>query len=475
MLRVASTEGFKSRAGSYRHIRFLAAILSAFSSAAFVPRVAQLPARTDSFQVIQTFRRVAAQNLWPGFEPATTPVEFFDGTSTYLFNHPSPPDGFHAVAGQLNVYVYPGQHETVRANTGTLVNGVPTATADLSNQTSSADVLAALLVHETFHVFQAKRYPKWTSNEVDLFTYPVDDPELLAERRLESIALVRALGAKESGAKEKDRKDAICWISTALALRSKRFAALPATAAMYERGVELREGLAQYVQFKSISKPPALSAEDFPPGHADVRQRAYASGQALALLLDRVDSGWKSGLGGDPPVSLDELLAGHLREMKGIADCDLIANFTAEETQSARVRAQRDIAGFTAGLSRRKQEFLSAAGVRLEIIAGKEPLWPQAFDPWNVVIFSGKEVLHTRWLKLGNGSGSIEVLERSGLTEAAGAHPLFNGVQKLIVTGLADPKVSQSDGKVILEARGVKASFVGSVEREANLVRIQLP
>ena len=61
------------------------------------------------------------------------------------------------------------------------------------------------------------------------------------------------------------------------------------------------------------------------------------------------------------------------------------------------------------------------------------------------------------------------------MTEAAGAHPLFNGVRKLIVTGLADPKVSQTDGKVTLEAQGVTATFVGSAERESNLVRIQLP
>lgn len=224
------------------------------------------------------------------------------------------------------------------------------------------------------------------------------------------------------------------------------------------------------MQFKSIGKPAALTAEDFPPGQAQVRQRAYASGQALALLLDRLDSTWKSRLGGDPPVSLDELLAGRLGEVPVRTGCD----FTAEERQAARTRAQRDVADFAAGLSRRKQEFLAAAGVRLEIIAGKEPLWPQAFDPWNVVILGDKEVLHTRWLKLGNGSGAVEVLGRLALTEAAGAHPLFNGVRQLIVTGLADPKISEANGKVTLEVQGVKATFSGSVERESNLVRIRL-
>jgi hypothetical protein len=438
-------------------------LLLAVSTAAML-LVPQQPPLPGSLQVIQAFRRIAAQNLWPGFEPATTPVEFFDGTNTYLLNHPSAPDGFRPVDAQQNVYLYSGQHETVRANTGTLVNGVPTATADISGNASSADELAALLVHETFHVFQTKRYPNWGGNEADLFTYPVDNAELLALRRLESIGLVRAMGAK-------DPKDASCWAAAALAVRSRRFSALQATAAAYERGVELREGLAQYVQFKSISKPAALTAEDFPPDQAQLRQRAYASGQALALLLDKMDSAWKSRLGKDPPVSLDELLAARLREMTVRTGCD----FTADEIQAAQAHARRDIADFTGSLSRRKQDFLAAAGVRLEIVAGKEPLWPQGFDPWNVVILDNKEVLHTRWLKLGNGSGAVEVLGRLALTEAAGAHPLFNGVRQLIVTGLADPKVSQTDGKVTLETSGVKASFSGSVERESNLVRIRLP
>jgi hypothetical protein len=154
---------------------------------------AQPSTRADPTEVLRAFRRVAAQDLWPGFEPGTTPVELFDGASTYLLNHPSPPDGFRPVAGQQNIYVYPGQHETVRANTGTMVNGVPTATADISGKASSVDELASLLVHETFHVLQGRHYPDWGGNEMDLFTYPVDNAELLAERRLESIALVRAL------------------------------------------------------------------------------------------------------------------------------------------------------------------------------------------------------------------------------------------------------------------------------------------
>jgi hypothetical protein len=54
--------------------------------------------------------------------------------------------------------------------------------------------------------------------------------------------------------------------------------------------VESREGPAQYVQFKSIGNSAALTTADFPPHQTEARQRAYASGHVLALLLDRVNS-----------------------------------------------------------------------------------------------------------------------------------------------------------------------------------------
>jgi hypothetical protein len=440
-----------------RHLSLLLA-----ATAAATPAVAQ-PAPAAALEVIQAFRHLAAMELWPDFKPGATPVEFFDGATTYLFNVASSPEGFHPVASQPNVYAYPGQHPTVRGNTGTLVNGVPTATADISQGASAAEVSAALLLHETFHVFEAK-YFHWSGNEVALFTYPASDAGLLTLRRLESIALVRALEARRP-------EDKRCWAARALAIRTKRFAGLPPTAVAYERSEELYEGLAQYVQDRSIGKSSILTPHDFPAGQAQVRQRAYASGEALGLLLDGLDSAWKSRLGGDPPSSLDSLLASRLQGMAVRTGCD----FTDEESLAAREKSQRDVADFVAGLHRQRRDFLAAKGVRLEVIAGKEPLWPQAFDPWNVLVLDDKAVLHTRMVKLGNGEGTIEVLGRSALTEAAGEHPLFNGVRRLVVTGLVDPKVSVAQDKVTLEAEGLKGTFSGTLERQPDVVRIRLP
>ncbi|HET9300779.1 MAG TPA: hypothetical protein VFO11_12600, partial [Candidatus Polarisedimenticolaceae bacterium] len=116
-----------------------------------LPLMAEAPTVLD---VLQEFDRLGAQPLWPGFQPRTVAVEVYDGTRTYLAHHPKPPEGFQPVPGQAGTFVFEGRHDTVRANTGTEVNGVPTATADLSKGIKSKSAAAALLVHEAFHVYQ---------------------------------------------------------------------------------------------------------------------------------------------------------------------------------------------------------------------------------------------------------------------------------------------------------------------------------
>lgn len=412
-------------------------------------------------EVFREFDRIGAQPLWPGFEPRTIPVEVFDGANTYLFHHPKPPEGFAPLEGAAGVFVFAGQHETVRANTGTEVNGVPTATADFSKSHANVPELAALLIHETFHVYEKQAHPKWPGNEGELFTYPLDDAKLLQQRRLETLALVRALGAKRE-------RDSRCWAEAALRDRQERFAVMPAGAAAYERGIELNEGLAQYLEYKSIGKPAALRIEDFPVEL--IRQRGYATGQAYAVLLDRFGGNWEAQIG---DTALDQLL--NDRFPVAAARPAKACSLPAQESEAELERATQEVKQLVASREKRKQDFLNAPGWRIEIIAGKEPLWPQGFDPWNVANLGGNAVLHTRWVKVGNSAGSIEALNHPSLTEGAGPHPLFNGARRFIVTGLAEPKVTEEGGKAAIEAVGVKGSFAGTVERNGQVILIKLP
>lgn len=407
------------------------------------------------FAVLAQFDRMAARPLWPQFAPGNIPLEISDGGRTWLVRHPQPPAEFAEVPGHPEVRVFNGRHKSARANAAVELNGIPTATASFEGSAAFPAQLAALLLHEAFHVFQARRHPGWGGNEAELFVYPVEDAEALAFRRLESAALSRAVAAA-------NRRTAAGWASRALALRQSRFARLPAGAAAYERGTELKEGLARYLEAASGGlADPLFPAAEFPPGQ--VRDRAYASGCAIAVLLDRLDPGWKETLE-EQEAPLDELLG---RAAAKAAKVPPLA-FSGEETGAARRRAVRDVAAWSDSRAALRRELLETPGWKL-IVESEAPLFPQGFDPLNVERLSSSEVLHTRWVKLGNADGSFEALDRRCLTESAGKHPLFEGVRRATVAGLAEePRVEGSDGTVTVRAAGLTLSF-----RNARAVRTE--
>jgi len=419
----------------------------------------------EAFAAVAELEHVGPASLWPGFDPRRVPVAIFDGERTFLFRHPKPPPEFAPVAGRPGAFSHPGRHPSLRANSTVELGGVLTATLLLDARPAlPARESAALLAHEAFHVYQSERHPAWSANEAELFLYPSDDAELLALRRLETEALRRASGGAGAGR-------ALCWARAAIDLRRRRFALLPAGSSAYERGAELKEGLAEYVEQRARGGPgPPLPREGFAP--EDVRPRAYAIGRRLADLLDRFDPGWKERLERGDAASLHEALARAVADRRGTA-CRLS---TAEEGRM-RSRARRDIGLLEESRAGKRGDFLSRPGWTLTFSAGVEPLWPKGFDPLNVERLSGGEVLHTRWLQLGNAAAEIEVLGRGALTRPAGAHPLFDGVRAVTIAGLpAEPVVSEGDGKISIQAEGVVGEVSGArVERSGLSVKILVP
>jgi hypothetical protein len=247
--------------------------------------------------MVQELDRISGTPLWPGFEPQKIPVEIYDGKQTWLFRHPHPPQPF-TESEHKGVFVVNGRDASVTANTNIDVGGTPTAGVLLPKNTSVRDG-AALIAHEAFHVYQHEHYPKWTANEADLFTYPVDDAGLLQRRFMETEALRRALIAP-------DKTEAACWIAEALRVRNSRFAGMAPASVTYERNSELNEGLANYIQVKAAGETASftLPSSGFYP--EAVRQRAYQIGTAWALLLDRMTPGWQREMA--TAKSLDELM-----------------------------------------------------------------------------------------------------------------------------------------------------------------------
>jgi hypothetical protein len=404
------------------------------------------------------------RQFWPGYDPLAVPLAIFDGTTTFLFRHPTPPAGF--VAG-ANLHVFEGRYEAVVANSSALIGSVSTATVMLESlpTESTLSEWAALVVHEGFHVFQGTTGRRWGANEVDLFLYPVDDAELLTLRRLETEALRRAFLARA-------RDVAAGWAQRALDFRYERFDRMDPAFQAYERGIETHEGTATYVEYKVTGRTQPL----FPAGGfdaEDVRSRAYTTGVAWALLLDRFGPNWRDGFDGDDSRHLYTALAEALLTIQESSrECVFT---TPERAEAARV-AQKDVERVLVQRAERRDQFESSPGWQIIVQADEtSPLWPQGFDPLNVRRVDGG-ILHTRFLKLGNESGALEVMGDAVLTDEVGPHPLFNGVRRLILAGLeTEPQVEIEGEHVRISLPSFSADFTGaSVHRSGRQVIVRL-
>jgi hypothetical protein len=429
-------------------------------AALFLP--ASLRAQSAAQAVVAEFDRLSALPLWPGFAPAATPLAIYDGDSTWLIRHPAPPAEFAPVAGWPNARVTPGQHPAVRANSNVRIGDVPTATLLLPREPEGPDWtrIAGTMIHEAFHGYQA-RFARWQGNEVEFFTYPVTDTVLQRLQRLETEAWRRA--TLEPGRQA-------CWAREALRLRRARFAALSPGAVGYERGNELNESLATWVQTRATRAPveSLVPVSGFAPD--GVRLRAYSVGPVLAFLLDRFAPGWPARLETDSTAFLETLLEPALpKRACGVA-------FTRREQDSVAALAAREVAALVSRRETARRACDERSGWTLVLQAAPDkPLWPQGFDPWNVTPLDRHATLHQRWLKLGNEAGHVEVLNRTALTVGVGEHPLFTGVERLWVTGLDSlPQVRADGASTILEAPGVSARFEAVVDTAEKVMRLRL-
>lgn len=434
-------------------------------SAAESRRVDESPAVALEHEVVRIAAlSEAAVALWPDFDPRDVPLAVYDGERTFLFRHPAPPEDFAPLEHHEPVaHARRGRHEAVTANTSAEIGGVPTATVMLVPPTADRPLLdvAALAIHEAFHVHQRRHHPSWIANEADLFTYPSDSVPLLVLRRLETEALRRALLAQ-------DADGAACWARTALALRAERHAGMDASHAAYESGTELNEGLATYVEMRAAGR----RSVDVPPeefGPADVRLRAYVTGPALALLLDRFTPDWAASFADDDARTLDSALADALGVGRPCV-------FSEDVVSAAEQTARDDVDALASERALRLLAFESKPGWRVVVEAGGSgPLWPQGFDPLNVERIDAERVLHGRFVQVGHDAGTLQVLDAEALTTGTASHPLFHGIHRVVVTGLAEPEVVEATDKVTVRAPGLTLEFADArVTRRGEVVTVRV-
>ncbi|HEX6588541.1 MAG TPA: hypothetical protein VF039_05920 [Longimicrobiales bacterium] len=401
--------------------------------------------------VVAALESAPSEGLWPRFSPAAVPVALYDGERTVLIGHPAPPDEFVPSADIPGAFVAPGRHAAVRGNMPTTIGGVPTAAVLVERMGGMSPARAAAVVtHERFHIHQGQRHANWGANELAVFQHPSTDVQQLFDRRLETLGLHRALQAANT-----EQTD--CWLRTALLLRRKRMAQLPPAVAQYERAIERTEGLARYIERRAagLGSVPSIDANGYAPD--DVRERAYATGEALAVMLDRYAQGWRERVENseEPPV-LDSLLWLAL-EQRPETSC----GFSAGERSDVHEQAKAAVETILADRDSVVRAFITEPGWSVRVIAEGGPLWPQSFDPMRVRRVGSAALLHERMLRAGNENGYIDVFDRRALSIGYLDDPLGSGISEVRVTGF-DERPAFTSGEEIrvrMAAPGLELTF----------------
>lgn len=425
-----------------------------------------LYASVDLHVLMERENQLAKKLDWKGFEPASIPALIFDGTDSYLINHPAPPADFKQYNKAANIYVFPGRHELLRSDTATEIGDVNTACLDLEiSKLSDMNEIAALLLHEKFHVYQLAKHPKWWGlvNEMTLFEYPMQDPKLLADSFLEIVSLMKAC-------KSEKNEDAECWAKQAAGLRSMRYSKMNEVCAEYERGIELLEGTAQYIQMKSAGGPIETYGNPDMVMPDKVRSRGYVKGALICLLLDRLHPAWKEELNAKDYDYLDVMLK------KALTNPEDSCAFDPNIVNKWSTTAAKSVDEYVLNRIKLLDSYLGKPGFKVVFDFSKKPMMPAGFDPMNIEKISPNELLHKHWLKLSNDSASVEILNIECMSEGAGNHPMFNGIKQVIVAGLsAFPDINEANGVTEIKTENISAKIMkAEVEKRDKILFIRL-
>jgi hypothetical protein len=456
--------------------RLLAAVLTLACASATGPAARQTP-QPDVFALLRTVDGMDARRAWPGFRPADWPIAVFDGNRTLLLRHPSPPPEFAPLDGHPGVLAMAGRHSAVSGNSTTTLGGARTATIVARPGDNRENILLAY-VEELFHVFWLQRHTAFRPNEMARYTYPVKDARNLQRVFAENEALARALDAP-------DADGAARWAAAMLQVRRERERALTPDARAFETGLEMMEGTANAVARVLVGLPASATSGRLRAAcEADqLRWRYYDSGAAICLLLDRLQPGWQLRI--DADAGLTTLAA--LEAAVAATGAKPLA-FTAAESSQFEQRAAAAIADLSARQAKVRSELLGRRGPRIlmEVGDGRERFRVTRFDPINLLVLDAGEVAHPRYLTLSGAAGTIEVVNPAfapgafagvvALTQAAGGHPLGDGIRAVTLVGFASaPTLDRRDGRVVVEGDGVRLSLAGAEARvEGETIRVSL-
>ncbi len=423
----------------------LAGAIAAVTLLGSLPAASPAPAQTlpapavkilDLHALIERHGSVLGPRVWPGFRPDTIPVLYRMGHAGALlveWRHPWPP-GFTALPTRSDVGITgPGEPASLEGRFAAFL---------FVDSSTTPGLLVGTALHEAFHGFErsvmrdGQAFGVW-ENAMLVGTYPVFDIENEARWALEGNRLRRALAARSAAETRR-------WAREFLALRVARQARLSPEYAEFERLAEMNEGLAQYALLRGLAEVAELEGGPWDArarheagveagildsllevGRRSVRRRFYATGSAMALIMDRLaGDSWK-----DLVLGENTDLQATLARVAGVSGSDSMpapGAGTVAELRRLRVAARHSVERLAAG----RRALADSVLRRSSLVVTVRPLGlaPGAlqwcgFDPQNTLTTGDGRTLHMRFLRLCAGPATSVVFEQGVVQEdSAGSY-----------------------------------------------------
>lgn len=446
---------------------------TALASAQAIPDTAQRV--LDLHAMIERHGQTIGPLIWPGFRPDTIPTLYViahRGKVLVQWRHDWPA-GFTPIAGRPGVGL--AGSGTVSLPSGRLISFMSV------DSSMSPGLVLGTSIHEAFHSYersvmrQGTMFGSW-ENAMLVGTYPVFDVENEAAFALEGRKLRRALNASTT---DEARRLAREFLS----LREQRQRVLDSEFTEFEKLAEMNEGLAQYALIRGLAEVARLEGGTWERAarheagvesalldsllalsRRSVRRRFYATGSAIAILLDRLaGQAWKERLLRDN-LNLQEALA----LFTGYDSLARVANVPPTgETGSLTREARESVARLKAIRTRQADSLLSLPGLRLTIdptALGAGVLQWCGFDPQNTLQTGDGRTLHMRFLQVCAGNNAKGELSRPAVQDDS------SGVINLVL----DPAGLKITGDSIALALGEGQSVdVRAFQLEAPDVKLE--
>lgn len=450
----------------------------------------EAPAIDSIARVARALGRAHGERVWPGFRPDTIPVAFvLPSRGTLLAGwRGALPEGFTPVAGAESL-AWRAEAALGAASTSISLGGRSAAQVVVPRDTTGRTrvdgaELTALAFHEAFHAFQGaarregRRFGQG-ENAFHVASYPVFDVDNEALFALEGTLLAAALDAGDRGTRT-DRALEFAGV------RQRRHARLATEISAFDDASEMNEGLAQYAQLRALqlierlgpaawrasaerelARERAQLADVTGDATRSFRLRYYATGPAMALLLDAIaGEGWKRQL-----MEQNTTLA---RALAAATGSDSAASEGARRALArANERALRDAAAARVAALRERRmrqvdSVLAAPGMRVVVALDSlgRDFGMCGFDPQNHLRVSPTLALQTRWWKPCAGAAvtaelgvpSVHDRERRTVSAVLGAE------SEVALTAEGRP-LTVGDGATVRNVKALKITAPrGSVE-----------